>query len=147
MFRLVKILIIFILHISGITQAASLKDLFSNKIDHFTIEDGLPENSVRCIEKDDYGNYWICTKGGLVRYDGYDFETIIEDRFGNDLSMKIRDIEILKNIIYVATEIGLYKLNIETRIIEKVKIFQAQNLFVYKVHIHDDSIYLGTKYG
>ena len=147
MFRLVKILIIFILHISGITQAASLKDLFSNKIDHFTIEDGLPENSVRCIEKDDYGNYWICTKGGLVRYDGYDFETIIEDRFGNKLHRAIRDIKIKGDILYVATEDNLFTLNLLSGLIEKVLLEPYNNVYVYKIYFMDDEILIGTDIG
>ena len=35
-----------------------------------TDEDGLPQNSVRNIIRDDLGFMWLATEGGLVRYDG-----------------------------------------------------------------------------
>lgn len=44
-------------------------------IRHYTVEDGLPVNSVNGIVQDDYGYLWFSTLDGLVRYDGYDFVT------------------------------------------------------------------------
>ncbi len=41
---------------------------------HFTSENGLPQNSVKAIGKDDYGFIWLATEAGLVRYDGRNFK-------------------------------------------------------------------------
>ena len=97
--QLLKIIITTALLLSGSINGSSLKDLFNNKIDHFTVEDGLPENSVRCIEKDSYGNYWICTVFGLVRYDGYEFENILKDRNGVEIQRSVRDLKIIDNLL------------------------------------------------
>lgn len=39
----------------------------------FTVEDGLPDNLVRCLVTDNQGFLWIGTHGGLSRYDGNTF--------------------------------------------------------------------------
>ena len=38
--------------------------------EHFTVKDGLPDNSVRAILQDRLGFLWFGTQNGLVRYDG-----------------------------------------------------------------------------
>lgn len=43
--------------------------------EHFTLADGLPENSVLTIFQDHLGYLWIGTQVGLVRYDGYNMKT------------------------------------------------------------------------
>lgn len=42
-------------------------------VKNFTVEDGLPVNSVNRILQDDKGYLWFSTMDGLVRYDGYEF--------------------------------------------------------------------------
>lgn len=42
-------------------------------VKNFTVEDGLPVNSVNRILQDDHGYLWFSTMDGLVRYDGYEF--------------------------------------------------------------------------
>jgi signal transduction histidine kinase/ligand-binding sensor domain-containing protein/DNA-binding response OmpR family regulator len=41
-------------------------------VERFTVDDGLPENSVRAILQDRQGFLWFGTQAGLARYDGYD---------------------------------------------------------------------------
>ncbi len=43
-------------------------------IRHYTIEDGLPVNSVNGIVQDIYGYLYMSTHDGLVRFDGYEFK-------------------------------------------------------------------------
>ncbi|MDX1640796.1 MAG: two-component regulator propeller domain-containing protein, partial [Balneolaceae bacterium] len=43
-------------------------------VQNFTVEDGLPVNSVNGIVQDDNDYLWFSTLDGLVRYDGYNFE-------------------------------------------------------------------------
>ncbi len=47
------------------------------RVQHFTAADGLPSNEVFAIEEDSLGFLWIGTGNGLVRYDGYTFETFL----------------------------------------------------------------------
>ncbi|RXM50428.1 MULTISPECIES: two-component regulator propeller domain-containing protein [unclassified Chryseobacterium] len=41
----------------------------------YDTNNGLPQNSVKDIIKDNYGFIWLSTENGLVRYDGYNFVT------------------------------------------------------------------------
>ena len=64
---LILIPILFLVSISG--YSADDLDLQAENFTHLTIEDGLPQSNVRCIEEDQYGFLWLCTCDGLVRYD------------------------------------------------------------------------------
>lgn len=41
----------------------------------FTMDNGLPQNSIKDIVKDKYGFIWLSTDNGIVRYDGAGFQT------------------------------------------------------------------------
>jgi len=41
--------------------------------EQLTVDDGLAQNGVECILQDRQGYLWFGTRGGLSRYDGYDF--------------------------------------------------------------------------
>ena len=45
---------------------------FDLVFERITIDNGLPENSVRTIIQDQHGFVWLGTQNGLVRYDGYE---------------------------------------------------------------------------
>lgn len=63
---------------------ASAQELNSEySIQHFTDENGLPQNSVKGIAEDNAGFIWLCTEGGLVRFDGRKFYTY--DRSNSEL--------------------------------------------------------------
>ncbi len=47
--------------------------------EHFTLADGLPENSVLVIMQDHLGYMWFGTQGELVRYDGYNMKSYLPD--------------------------------------------------------------------
>lgn len=69
-----------VLTIMQMTIAGTSQDLGKTlynryTIRHYTSEDGLPQNSIGGIEKDEYGFIWLATQGGLVRWDGNKFET------------------------------------------------------------------------
>ena len=49
------------------------------QFDHFSMEDGLPDDGFRCIAQDNLGFIWIGTRNGLVKYDGYDFVVYSHD--------------------------------------------------------------------
>jgi len=44
------------------------------QIDHLTISDGLPHNTIFCVLQDNDGYIWVGTQNGLAKYDGYTFD-------------------------------------------------------------------------
>ncbi|WP_353718698.1 two-component regulator propeller domain-containing protein [Dyadobacter sp. 676] len=81
-FRIVFTFVFLISVSSHISGAGFEGDLPSNfNITHFTDENGLPQNSVKAITKDNRGNFWLATERGLVRYDGNNF--VVFDDFGS----------------------------------------------------------------
>lgn len=50
------------------------------RMDHFTIREGLSQNTVNCVLKDSEGYYWLGTQDGLDRYDGYSIKVFRNDR-------------------------------------------------------------------
>ena len=53
------------------------------RFDHFSIKNGLSENTVNCILKDKEGYYWLGTQDGLNQYDGYSVKIFRHDRNDN----------------------------------------------------------------
>jgi len=49
------------------------------RFQYFMFEDGLPQNTIICITKDNYGFMWFGSKNGGSRYDSYNFETFEAD--------------------------------------------------------------------
>ena len=67
------LLILWLLMVHTLTHGQSTK----SRLQHLTIEDGLPQNMVDCLLQDSHGFIWIGTWNGLCRYNGYDFEILI----------------------------------------------------------------------
>ncbi|MFO7844601.1 MAG: two-component regulator propeller domain-containing protein [Bacteroidales bacterium] len=54
---------------------------------HYTINDGLPDNTINTLYKDSKGFLWIGTHAGVAKYDGNIFETFssMDGLAGNDI--------------------------------------------------------------
>ena len=63
-----------IIFIITVEAAFPQQRLFTNQ-QHFTVEDGLPQNFISGILQDDDGFIWLGTMDGLCRYDGRVFKT------------------------------------------------------------------------
>lgn len=83
---------------------------------HYQVEQGLSNNTVFCCAQDQRGFFWMGTKDGLDRFDGYSFKvfrndpddtTSIGDNFIRSLYIDIN------NNLYVGTRNGLYRYNPE----------------------------------
>lgn len=61
----------------------------------------LPTNSITALAKDNFGNIWIGSAVGLIKYDGTNFST-----YG---SAPINCVEAVGNQVYVGTNIGLLR--------------------------------------
>jgi len=51
----------------------------SQRFESYQLEQGLSQNTVNCILQDSFGFLWVCTQGGLNRFDGYQFQIFGED--------------------------------------------------------------------
>ncbi|WP_170916562.1 sensor histidine kinase [Dyadobacter psychrophilus] len=54
---------------------AQQQELPAYRLQHFTDENGLPQNSVKAVMEDKNGFYWLTTEAGVVRFDGQKFLT------------------------------------------------------------------------
>ena len=69
----VKQVFIIIIFISGRAEHVSATDSLQYTISHFTDENGLPQNSIKSLVRDEKGFVWMATEEGLVRFDGRNF--------------------------------------------------------------------------
>ncbi len=47
--------------------------------EHLTVDEGLPDNTIRAILQDREGYLWIGSHAGLIRYDGYEMRVFVPD--------------------------------------------------------------------
>jgi signal transduction histidine kinase/ligand-binding sensor domain-containing protein/DNA-binding response OmpR family regulator len=64
-------LIVFQIQLNAQSNKTTPTQFPEPKFEHITIEDGLPENSIKCILQDHFGYLWLGTQSGLAKYDGY----------------------------------------------------------------------------
>lgn len=46
------------------------------RFQHFSSDDGLPDNSIRAAFQDSHGLMWFCTREGICMYDGMHFKPL-----------------------------------------------------------------------
>jgi len=49
------------------------------KFKHLSSNEGLPNNSINCITKDNHGFIWLGTEDGVFKYDAYEFTSYFHD--------------------------------------------------------------------
>lgn len=82
---------------------------------HYTVAQGLANNSIRSIMPDKSGNIWFCTADGLSRYDGHSFLNFnMEHGLANE---NIKGVAIdREGIVWVGTQKGLSRLFFKRKI-------------------------------
>lgn len=55
----------------------------SQNFERFSNKEGFNQNTINTISQDRYGFLWIGTPNGLIKYDGYEFETYTNQTKGN----------------------------------------------------------------
>lgn len=75
-------------------------------IAHYTTENGLPQNTVKSIVRDEHGFLWLVTESGLVRFDGNRFVTFDKSTLGlrNQRFLNIQTSLDSNNKFYVCTD-------------------------------------------
>lgn len=60
------------------------------KVKRFTFRDGLPENEVIFMLKDNIGFLWVLTYSGTARFDGFNFYTFPKEKYPNNTIIPFR---------------------------------------------------------
>ena len=113
---------------------------------HYGLLEGLPQEAVTCIAKDQLGFLWIGSQNGVSRFDGLQFLSLATmlDNEGLEGS-KITNLVVSNDILWIGTsQNGLYAYNI---IQQKLKQVGKKNLKVASVLRSTDNVifvsYLG----
>jgi len=108
--------------------SASLAQKVNLKFNHFSIEDGLSQNTINTIKEDNDGFLWIGTDDGLNKFDGFEYK-VYQYSIYNKNSLSNNQITALEQDMegnmWVGTIIGLNKINLKTNIITR---FQNDSL-------------------
>jgi len=89
-------------------------------INHFSTSNGLPTNTVYCIEVDDTGFVWFGTDLGLTRFDGIDF-------INYNPQDGLPDVDILNFFKDSSGRIWLYTFNGKVTYLEDGKVYSSEN--------------------
>lgn len=81
-----KIILPFLLLLFVHNNLSAQTDLADFNVRHYTTENGLPQDMVRGIAKDEYGFIWLATQLGLVRFDGQRFRLYDKNATGTTSS-------------------------------------------------------------
>ncbi len=77
-------------------------------VEHFGIDQGLPDPTVTCILKDRLGYLWVGTYNGLCKYDGYQFKPFLQGSLNSFVQCIFED---KSGTLWVGTSGGLNKYN------------------------------------
>ncbi len=123
--------------------------------DHYTIDEGLSNNEIKCLVQDHNGFIWVGTKDGLNRFDGYSFEVYRSTR-SDSTSISGRVIFSLlvnhEGTLLVGTDEGLDYYDPDREIFHPYPVFgdeQSINLHVI-LSLAEDSdhgLWIGTRSG
>lgn len=80
-------LIFFLLTEFTISLNAEIDDF---KVKRFTFRDGLPENEVIFMLRDNVGFLWVLTYSGVARFDGLNFYTFSKEKYPNNTIVSFR---------------------------------------------------------
>jgi streptogramin lyase len=133
--------------VSGFSQPR-LEKHYARK--QYTTYDGLVQSQVNRVMQDSKGYLWICTKGGLSRFDGEDFQNFVDTKDGERIN--IQNIIETNNGFVVNSSTKIFRFTYEEENPEKwkfedVKIPGDYRYFVTNVsffNASDNSIYFSN---
>jgi AraC-like DNA-binding protein/ligand-binding sensor domain-containing protein len=109
-----SIVLLCIWRLSGVDAVANPVELHFY---HLTRNEGLLHNNVTCIAQDSIGYIWLGTHRGLNRYDGYSIDSYRYDNgcINSVYYNRVYKLEIVNNLLWMATEAGIACFNICTK--------------------------------
>ncbi|MCH5716446.1 ligand-binding sensor domain-containing protein [Niabella hibiscisoli] len=138
MFRRTILSTICLLLLVEILQA---QDAF--KVKYLDNNQGLSNNSVKCIFKDSKGYVWFGTYDGLNRYDGYEFK-VLRNRINDSTSLPHNYISALNedndHNLWIGMGQGAVTYNTFTNVVSPVYYYPHQSSQKHKVSVYINSI-------
>lgn len=123
------------------TNDAGIARYEAGEYTYFTIEDGLPANSIRCFTEDKNGNVYVGTSDRICRFNTDDTIDILEQ----DITF-VKAMVVYNDMLVVMDNNGdIYALNGEVvlRIVDK----KAEKLFYYCLAVTSQGLMAGTDTG
>jgi ligand-binding sensor domain-containing protein/signal transduction histidine kinase/AraC-like DNA-binding protein len=124
--------------------------------DHFSVKEGLSQNSIMAIHKDTEGFMWFGTKDGLNKFDGYQFTTYRHNLYDdNSLSGNfVKTItEDRDGILWIGTDNGLCSFDKST---QKFTVYRHDSNLAYSISHNNvlsivcrqnGDLWIGTEHG
>jgi two-component system sensor histidine kinase ChiS len=126
------------------------------KFEHISLDEGLSQNTPKCILRDSKGFLWFGTRDGLNRYDGYKFEIFRHDP-ENDNSLSNNNIwhlcEDSRGFLWIGTDGGLNRFDPHTGTFEYIRHEPANknslsnNIVFYIYEDSSKNLWVGTEKG
>ncbi|MGJ8743561.1 two-component regulator propeller domain-containing protein [Polaribacter sp.] len=83
---------------------------FGQNFERFSNKEGFNQNTINTIEQDKYGFLWFGTPNGLIKYDGYEFETYTTQSNTNG-TISSNNLTSLYNdsngVLWIGTNVGI----------------------------------------
>lgn len=98
------------------------KDISQYVHDGWSLEDGLPQNSVQALIQDRNGYIWLATEEGFVRFDGVHFEVFDSRRVEQMPSNVVQSLyQDRQGNLWVGTLLGALRCNMNTETFTEIK--------------------------
>jgi signal transduction histidine kinase/ligand-binding sensor domain-containing protein len=119
------------------------------KFKHFTIENGLSNNWVRCIYQDHKGFVWIGSSDGLNRFDAYDFKIYrppgVDEKYISDVNVNAI-VSKSQSELWICTDIGIYTYEYSSDKLIPSPILEG-SVITCAIKATDNTFWFGTKNG
>lgn len=85
----------------------------NDEIEIYSEFDGLPDNSIQCVEVDQYNNIWVGTQNGLAIFSSGKFKTILVDE--TSAANAVNFLKFHSGKLVAGTNNGMYSLEIDPK--------------------------------
>jgi signal transduction histidine kinase/ligand-binding sensor domain-containing protein/DNA-binding response OmpR family regulator len=121
------------------------------KVYYYTTEDGLPQNTVSCVIKDNRGFLWFGTPNGLCRFDGYQVKVYKSVAKGSGVSLNAINslCEDNEGNIWIGSNKGLLFFDFQHELLSNVNLPQHEmaSKKINAVLAHQGLLWLATESG
>lgn len=111
------------------------------EIRHFTVEDGLPSNTVYNMAMDTKGFIWLVTDNGLSRFDGISFNNyFVKDGLKDNLVLAIQDFD----SFFILSSFKGLNILYKDKIIQNFDIHGVKTNTGWHAHVENQKLYISN---
>ncbi len=149
--KIFAVIIMVVLKTGSFQLFGQIQNSLNYRFQYLMIEDGLPQNTITCITKDNYGFMWFGTNSGICRYDSYNFETFeadesTENALPDNLIRSVASGN--NNLVWIGSSKGLSYFDHESKQISQftdTNEFGERILRVNSIVVRSREIWVGTE--